>query len=87
MISAHQIKITGNKNVSIVHVIQLINCALLSPKKLTVRDEQPTKLCGRTSPGLIVTNSNMVKLEYHIDDEGQSNGWSLDYSTHSEDDQ
>lgn len=66
-----------------LYVIQLINCALLSPKKLTVRDEQPTKLCGKTSPGLIVTNSNMVKLEYHIDDEGQSNGWSLDYSTHS----
>uniref|UniRef100_I3K577 complement subcomponent C1r n=1 Tax=Oreochromis niloticus TaxID=8128 RepID=I3K577_ORENI len=45
-------------------------------------NEQPIKLCGRTSPGVIVTNSNMVKLEYHTDDEGQSNGWSLDYSTH-----
>lgn len=42
------------------------------------------KLCGSKSPGLIVTNSNTVKLDYHTDDEGLSNGWSLDYSTHSE---
>uniref|UniRef100_A0A3Q0S5W9 complement subcomponent C1r n=1 Tax=Amphilophus citrinellus TaxID=61819 RepID=A0A3Q0S5W9_AMPCI len=50
--------------------------------QVTVSDQQPMKLCGRTSPGLIDTNSNLVKLEYHIDHEGQSNGWSLEYRTH-----
>lgn len=42
------------------------------------------KLCGHTSPGLIVTNSNTVTLEYQTDTDGLSNGWSLTYSTHSE---
>uniref|UniRef100_A0A8D3CYU3 Vitamin K-dependent protein C n=1 Tax=Scophthalmus maximus TaxID=52904 RepID=A0A8D3CYU3_SCOMX len=50
--------------------------------QLIVPDRDSMKLCGSKSPGLIVTNSNTVKLDYHTDDEGLSNGWSLDYSTH-----
>lgn len=42
------------------------------------------KLCGDTSPGVVVTNSNIVTLDYHTDSDGQSGGWSLDYSTQSE---
>lgn len=42
------------------------------------------KLCGGKSPGLISTHSNTVTLDYHTDNDGQSSGWSLDYSTHSE---
>ncbi|MEQ2158235.1 hypothetical protein GOODEAATRI_010203, partial [Goodea atripinnis] len=38
----------------------------------------------RKAYGLMNTNSNTVRLDYHIDDQGQSHGWSLDYSTHSE---
>ncbi|XP_023282098.1 uncharacterized protein LOC111669859 [Seriola lalandi dorsalis] len=49
--------------------------------QVTVQDREPMKLCGAKSPGLIETNSNTVKLDYHTDDEGLSNGWSLDYST------
>ncbi|KAF7226962.1 putative LOC107379532-like protein [Nothobranchius furzeri] len=49
--------------------------------ELTVPHEKPVKLCGGTSPGLINTNSNNVTLDYHTDDQGLSNGWSLDYST------
>ncbi|KAM9851559.1 complement component 1, r subcomponent [Aulostomus maculatus] len=49
--------------------------------QVTIPDKEPVKLCGNTSPGLIVTDSNRVKLDYFIDDEGLSNGWSLDYHT------
>uniref|UniRef100_A0A8C4F8J9 complement subcomponent C1r n=1 Tax=Dicentrarchus labrax TaxID=13489 RepID=A0A8C4F8J9_DICLA len=33
-------------------------------------------------PGLIDTNSSTVRLDYHTDDKGLSQGWSLDYSTY-----
>ncbi|XP_047453842.1 complement C1r-A subcomponent-like [Mugil cephalus] len=49
--------------------------------QVTVADREPVKLCGGKSPGLIATNSNTVKLDYHLDDQGLSKGWSLDYST------
>lgn len=47
-------------------------------------NQEPRKLCGNSSPGLIVTSSNTVMLDYHTDNKGQSAGWSLDYSTQSE---
>ncbi|PWA23970.1 hypothetical protein CCH79_00010927 [Gambusia affinis] len=50
--------------------------------EVIIPGRNPTKLCGGKSPGLINTNSNTVKLDYNIDNQGQSNGWSLDYSTH-----
>ncbi|XP_068425833.1 transmembrane protease serine 9 [Clinocottus analis] len=50
--------------------------------QMTIPDREPMKLCGGKSPGLIVTNSNTVTLDYHTDDEGLSQGWSLDYNTH-----
>ncbi|CAB1456327.1 unnamed protein product [Pleuronectes platessa] len=50
--------------------------------QVTVPNSDPIKLCGVKSPDLMVTNSNTVQLDYHTDDEGLSNGWSLDYSTH-----
>ncbi|XP_068998590.1 complement component 1, r subcomponent [Embiotoca jacksoni] len=50
--------------------------------QVIIPDRKPMKLCGGTSPGLIITDSNTVRLDYHTDDKGQSNGWSLDYSTH-----
>ncbi|KAI3361146.1 hypothetical protein L3Q82_013345 [Scortum barcoo] len=50
--------------------------------QVTIPGTEPMKLCGRKSPGLIVTNSNTVTLDYHTDNDGMSNGWSLDYSTH-----
>uniref|UniRef100_A0A673A7A1 complement subcomponent C1r n=1 Tax=Sphaeramia orbicularis TaxID=375764 RepID=A0A673A7A1_9TELE len=49
--------------------------------QVTAIGREPRKLCGEKSPGLMVTNSNKVTLDYHIDTKGQSNGWSLDYST------
>nr|XP_033496381.1 complement C1r subcomponent-like [Epinephelus lanceolatus] len=50
--------------------------------QVTTRGREPMKLCGGKSPGLIATNSNTVRLDYHTDAEGLSHGWSLDYSTH-----
>ncbi|XP_034029542.1 uncharacterized protein LOC117513470 [Thalassophryne amazonica] len=50
--------------------------------ELTISDREPVKLCGSTSPGLIVTNSSTVTLKYHNDEGGLSHGWSLDYTTH-----
>lgn len=55
-----------------------------APIKVTTLDKEPMKLCGVTSPGVIVTNSNIVTLDYNTDSDGQSGGWSLDYSTQSE---
>ncbi|XP_067366118.1 complement component 1, r subcomponent [Channa argus] len=50
--------------------------------EVTVPGRDPMKLCGTESPGLLNTNSNTVQLDYHTDNEGLSNGWSLDYSTY-----
>ncbi|CAL8247375.1 unnamed protein product [Lota lota] len=49
--------------------------------QVTVQDQEPVRLCGDQSPGLMATNSNNVTLDYHTDSEGMSNGWSLHYST------
>ncbi|XP_034553172.1 complement C1r-A subcomponent-like [Notolabrus celidotus] len=50
--------------------------------QVTISEGEPVKLCGRRSLGLIETNSNIVRLDYHTDEDGLSRGWSLDYSTH-----
>uniref|UniRef100_H3C4L9 complement subcomponent C1r n=2 Tax=Tetraodon nigroviridis TaxID=99883 RepID=H3C4L9_TETNG len=50
--------------------------------QVSVPDQQPYKLCGDRSPGVIVTSSSSVTLDYHTDADGWSRGWSLDYSTH-----
>ncbi|XP_041798251.1 uncharacterized protein LOC121610282 [Chelmon rostratus] len=50
--------------------------------QVTIPGQEPMKLCGGKSPGLMTTNSNTVTLDYHTDDDGLSSGWSLDYSTH-----
>uniref|UniRef100_UPI0037E7CFA5 uncharacterized protein c1s.2 n=1 Tax=Semicossyphus pulcher TaxID=241346 RepID=UPI0037E7CFA5 len=50
--------------------------------QMSIPDTEPVKLCGGTSPGVIMINSNTVKLDYHTDADGLSRGWSLDYSTH-----
>ncbi|KAM9353495.1 complement component 1, r subcomponent [Symphorus nematophorus] len=48
--------------------------------QVTIPGREPMKLCGGKSPGVIATNSSTVRLDYHTDSEGQSNGWRLDYS-------
>ncbi|XP_050932001.1 complement C1r subcomponent isoform X2 [Lates calcarifer] len=72
---------SDNFQIESVDTEQGLNC-LHHWLQLTIPDREPIKLCGSKSPGLIATNSNTVKLEYHTDDQGLSNGWSLDYSTH-----
>ncbi|XP_070823041.1 complement C1r-A subcomponent-like [Chaetodon trifascialis] len=49
--------------------------------QVTIPDREPMKLCGGKSPGLIATNSSIVRLDYHTNNEGLSHGWSLHYST------
>ncbi|XP_013879967.1 complement component 1, r subcomponent [Austrofundulus limnaeus] len=49
--------------------------------EVIVSDQESVMLCGGTSPGLIKTNSNTITLNFHTDDHGLSNGWSLDYRT------
>uniref|UniRef100_A0A3Q2QMA4 Vitamin K-dependent protein C n=1 Tax=Fundulus heteroclitus TaxID=8078 RepID=A0A3Q2QMA4_FUNHE len=49
--------------------------------EVNIPGRKPMRLCGGTSPGIINTNSNTVRLDYHIGARGQSNGWSLRYST------
>ncbi|KAJ0066348.1 hypothetical protein NL108_011149, partial [Boleophthalmus pectinirostris] len=49
--------------------------------EVTVENENPVKLCGSKSPGVMALNASTVKLDYYIDDKGLSNGWSLDYTT------
>uniref|UniRef100_A0A4W6CUB6 complement subcomponent C1r n=1 Tax=Lates calcarifer TaxID=8187 RepID=A0A4W6CUB6_LATCA len=72
---------SDNFQIESVDTEQGLNC-LHHWLQLTIPDREPIKLCGSKSPGLIATNSNTVKLDYHTDDQGLSNGWSLDYSTH-----
>ncbi|XP_036930819.1 complement C1r subcomponent-like [Acanthopagrus latus] len=72
---------TDNFHIESVDTEQGQNC-LYHWLQVTVPDKEPMKLCGGKSPGLIETNSNTVTLEYHTDSDGQSSGWSLDYSTH-----
>ncbi|XP_061573069.1 complement C1r subcomponent-like [Cololabis saira] len=50
--------------------------------QMSIPDKKPIKFCGGTSPGVIETNSSTVMLDYHVDGQGMSNGWSLDYNTH-----
>eukprot|EP00066_Takifugu_rubripes_P003633 XP_003966359.2 PREDICTED: complement C1r-A subcomponent-like [Takifugu rubripes] len=50
--------------------------------QVTIPGRGSVKLCGEKSPGLIDTNSSTVTLDYYIDSDGWSRGWSLDYSTH-----
>nr|XP_020466500.1 complement C1r-A subcomponent-like [Monopterus albus] len=71
---------SDNFHVESVDTQQGPNC-LYHWLQVTVPHREPIKLCGAKSPGVIETNSNTVRLDYHTDDEGLSNGWSLDYST------
>uniref|UniRef100_A0A3B1JTB7 complement subcomponent C1r n=1 Tax=Astyanax mexicanus TaxID=7994 RepID=A0A3B1JTB7_ASTMX len=48
---------------------------------VTIPDKPAQKYCGDKSPGVLHTGSNMVQLEYYTDDEGESQGWSLTYTT------
>lgn len=52
--------------------------------QVTIPGQETARLCGVKSPGLMVTNSSTVTLDYYTDSDGWSKGWSLDYSTHSE---
>uniref|UniRef100_A0A3Q4ICB8 CUB domain-containing protein n=1 Tax=Neolamprologus brichardi TaxID=32507 RepID=A0A3Q4ICB8_NEOBR len=51
--------------------------------KVTTRGRLAMRFCGTKSPGLIVTNSSTVRLDYHTEEEGLSNGWSLQYTCHA----
>ncbi|XP_051263035.1 uncharacterized protein LOC127367322 [Dicentrarchus labrax] len=72
---------TDNFHIESVDTEQGPNC-LYHWLQVTVPNKEPMKLCGGKSPGLIITNSNTVLLDYHTDNDGLSRGWSLDYSTH-----
>ncbi|XP_076826724.1 complement component 1, r subcomponent isoform X2 [Brachyhypopomus gauderio] len=48
---------------------------------ISVPGEKPRKFCGEKSPGVLLTGSSSVQLEYHTDGAGQSRGWSLHYTT------
>uniref|UniRef100_A0A667X9R4 complement subcomponent C1r n=1 Tax=Myripristis murdjan TaxID=586833 RepID=A0A667X9R4_9TELE len=50
--------------------------------QVTIPEREPMKLCGGKSPGLMITESNTVRLDYHTDGTGLSHGWSLNYNTH-----
>lgn len=67
-----------NKKENVYHTSHYLYLQVFIP------DREPFKLCGDQSPGLMVTNSSRVTLDYHTDSDGWSRGWSLAYSTHSE---
>ncbi|XP_027145520.1 complement C1r-A subcomponent-like [Larimichthys crocea] len=72
---------TDNFHIESLDTAEGLNCPY-HWLKITIPNEKPMKLCGGKSPGLISTHSNTVTLDYHTDNDGQSSGWSLDYSTH-----
>ncbi|XP_066570600.1 complement C1r-B subcomponent-like [Amia ocellicauda] len=49
--------------------------------KVSVPGQEDVSLCGSEAPGMMSTGSYSVQLEYHTDQEGQSRGWTLHYST------
>ncbi|CAF97837.1 unnamed protein product [Tetraodon nigroviridis] len=49
--------------------------------QVMVPNKQPMVLCGGRSPGVIATNSSMVRLNYRTDVKGLSRGWSLTYKS------
>ncbi|XP_029958965.1 complement component 1, r subcomponent isoform X2 [Salarias fasciatus] len=71
---------TDKFNIESVHTEEGRQC-LHHWLEVAIAEEKSIKLCGDESPGLMHINSNVVRLNYHTDDAGQSSGWSLDYST------
>ncbi|KTG46724.1 hypothetical protein cypCar_00025008 [Cyprinus carpio] len=49
--------------------------------QVSVQGKDPQKYCGVKSPGVLNTGTHFVQLEYHTDGYGQSQGWSLSYTT------
>uniref|UniRef100_A0A8C1IBC1 complement subcomponent C1r n=1 Tax=Cyprinus carpio TaxID=7962 RepID=A0A8C1IBC1_CYPCA len=49
--------------------------------QVSVQGKEPRKYCGVKSPGVLNTGTHFVQLEYHTDGYGQSQGWSLSYTT------
>ncbi|KAI7806391.1 complement C1r-A subcomponent [Triplophysa rosa] len=49
--------------------------------QVSVPGKDPEKFCGDKSPGILYTGSHITQLEYHTDRHGQSQGWSLHYTT------
>ncbi len=50
---------------------------------MSVQGKEPQKYCGGKSPGVLNMGTHFVQLEYHTDGYGQSQGWSLRYTTQS----
>ncbi|CAN9513724.1 unnamed protein product [Ophioblennius macclurei] len=71
---------TGNFHIDSVATEEGLQC-LHHWLEVDIPEEENKKVCGDKSPGLIQTNSNIVRLNYHTDDAGLSRGWSLDYSS------
>ncbi|XP_052000847.1 complement C1r-A subcomponent-like [Xyrauchen texanus] len=66
------------------HIEQVFNqgpTCLFHWLKVFVPEKEPQKFCGGKSPGLLHTGSHSTQLEYHTDKHGQSQGWSLHYTT------
>ncbi|XP_056619303.1 complement C1r-A subcomponent-like [Triplophysa dalaica] len=49
--------------------------------QVSVPGKDPEKFCGDKSPGIFHTGSHTTQLEYHTDRHGQSQGWSLHYTS------
>ncbi|XP_051574547.1 complement C1s subcomponent-like [Myxocyprinus asiaticus] len=66
------------------HIEQVYNqgpTCLFHWLQVSVPQKAPQKFCGGKSPGLLHTDSHFTQVEYHTDRHGQSQGWSLHYTT------
>lgn len=65
-------------------IFRFISVMLFIISQVSVQGKEPRKYCGVKSPGVLNTGTHFVQLEYHTDGYGQSQGWSLSYTTQSE---
>ncbi|XP_048010208.1 complement C1r-A subcomponent-like [Megalobrama amblycephala] len=66
------------------HIEQVYNqgpACLFHWLQVSVLGKDSQKYCGGNSPGVLDTGTHSVQLEYHTDRYGQSQGWSLHYTT------
>ncbi len=67
-----------------VFIFRFISVLLFILSQVSVQGKEPQKYCGGKSPGVLNTGTHFVQLEYHTDRYGQSQGWSLRYTTQSD---
>ncbi|XP_042628685.1 complement C1r-A subcomponent [Cyprinus carpio] len=77
----YMITLNFSQNFHIEQVYNQGQTCLFHWLQVSVPGKKPEKYCGGKSPGVLNMGANFVQLEYHTDRYGQSQGWSIHYTT------